>query len=188
MIAFWAILTARIEMPALEALGQKDPSKLSEADWDQVRRALGNQKLLGMDYYSGGHLTHGYRRNLSAKMFEAHSYAVSRDTGLLDYDAIAAKAREVKPFILLAGYSAYPRAINFKRMRAIADRWARCSWWTWRTSPASWRAACSRATRTRLSTRTLLPRPRTKPCAVRAAASCCARRNSRKSWTKVVPS
>lgn len=121
MIAFWAILTARVEIPALEALGQKDPSKLSNDDWNQVRLALGNQKLLGMDYYSGGHLTHGYRRNLSAKMFEAHSYAVSRDTGLLDYDVIATKARALKPLVLLAGYSAYPRAINFKRLRAIAD-------------------------------------------------------------------
>lgn len=121
MIAFWAILTARVEMPALEALAQKDPSKLSNEDWNQVRLALGNQKLLGMDYYSGGHLTHGYRRNLSAKMFEAHSYAVNRESGLLDYDVIAEKARALKPLILLAGYSAYPRAINFKRMRAIAD-------------------------------------------------------------------
>jgi glycine hydroxymethyltransferase len=121
LIAFWAILTARVENPALERLGQKDPSKLSDADWDTVRRELGNQKLLGMDYYSGGHLTHGYRRNLSAKMFEAHSYPVSRETGLLDYDAIEAQAKELKPLILLAGYSAYPRRIDFRRMRAIAD-------------------------------------------------------------------
>lgn len=121
MIAFWAILTARVEVPGLEALGQKDPSKLSQADWNGIRAALGNQRLLGMDYFSGGHLTHGYRRNLSSKMFEAHSYAVNRETGLLDYDEIARIAGEVKPLILLAGYSAYPRAINFRRMREIAD-------------------------------------------------------------------
>ncbi len=121
MIAFWAVLTARIEVPALEALGTKDPSKLSQEDWNTIREALGNQRLMGMDYYSGGHLTHGYRRNLSAKMFDAYSYAVSEETGLLDYDAIEAKAKEIKPLILLAGYSAYPREINFKRMRAIAD-------------------------------------------------------------------
>jgi glycine hydroxymethyltransferase len=54
-------------------------------------------------------------------MFDVYSYAVSRETGLLDYDAVERQAREVKPLILLAGYSAYPRKINFKRMREIAD-------------------------------------------------------------------
>ena len=121
MIAFWAILTAKVEVPELEKLGSKDPSKLSQEDWSKVRAALGNQRLLGMDYYSGGHLTHGYRRNLSAKMFDAYSYAVDPANGLLNYDAIEAQAKEVKPLILLAGYSAYPRTIDFKRMRAIAD-------------------------------------------------------------------
>ena len=122
MIAYWAVLTARIEVPALEAIDAKDPSKLSQDDWNRIRQALGNQRLLGMDYYSGGHLTHGYRRNLSAKMFDAYSYAVSRETGLLDYDEIERMAVAIKPLILLAGYSAYPRAINFKRMRDIADK------------------------------------------------------------------
>lgn len=122
LVAFWAILTARVEVPAIEELGIKDIAKASQADWEKVRARLGNQKLLGMDYYSGGHLTHGYRRNLSAKMFDAYSYAVSRETGLLDYDALEAQALELKPLILLAGYSAYPRAINFKRMREIADK------------------------------------------------------------------
>ena len=122
LIAYWAILTARVETPALAGLGVKDPSKLSQADWNGIRQALGNQKLLGMDYYSGGHLTHGYRRNLSAKMFDAYSYAVNKETGLLDYDEIERMAVEIKPLILLAGYSAYPREINFRRMREIADR------------------------------------------------------------------
>ncbi|MBI2432775.1 MAG: glycine hydroxymethyltransferase [Candidatus Hydrogenedentes bacterium] len=122
MVAFWAILTARVEVPMLESLGIKDPSKASLEDWNKVRAALGNQRLLGMDYYSGGHLTHGYRRNLSAKMFEAHSYAVERETGLLNYEQIERQAEEVKPLILLAGYSAYPRAINFRRLRDIADK------------------------------------------------------------------
>ena len=122
MIAYWAILTARVEVPALESLGLTDPSKLSQEDWNTIRTTLGNQRLLGMDYYSGGHLTHGYRRNLSAKMFDAYNYAVNRETGLIDYDAIEAQAMELKPLILLAGYSAYPRTINFRRMREIADK------------------------------------------------------------------
>jgi glycine hydroxymethyltransferase len=121
LIAYWAILQTRVTTPALEKLGEKNPTALSLAQWNEVRRETGNQRLLGLDYYSGGHLTHGYRFNVSAQMFEAHSYSVSRETGLLDYDAIEKQAREVKPLILLAGYSAYPRAINFRRMRQIAD-------------------------------------------------------------------
>ena len=122
LIAYWAILNARIEIPALEALGVTDPSKLSLADWNNLRAKLGNQRLLGMDYYSGGHLTHGYRHNVSAQMFEAFNYSVNKETGLLDYDALEKQALELKPLILLAGYSAYPRLISFKRMRQIADK------------------------------------------------------------------
>lgn len=122
MIAFWAILSARIETPALEKLGKNSAAQVTDAEWFEIRRQLGNQRLLGMDLASGGHLTHGYRFNVSAKMFEAHNYGVNKDTLLLDYDEIEARAKEVKPLILLAGYSAYPRAINFRRMREIADK------------------------------------------------------------------
>jgi glycine hydroxymethyltransferase len=122
LIAYWAILNTKIELPALAGLNVTDPNKLNRDDWNQLRRQLGNQRLLGMDYYSGGHLTHGYRHNVSAQMFDAYSYSVNSDTGLLDYDAIAAQAEKIKPLILLAGYSAYPRLVNFRKMREIADR------------------------------------------------------------------
>ncbi len=122
LIAYWAILTARVETPALETLGETNPSKLTQDQWNTLRAEVGNQRLLGMDYYSGGHLTHGYRHNVSAQMFDAYTYGVNRETGLLDYEAIETMAREIKPLILLAGYSAYPRAINFARMREIADK------------------------------------------------------------------
>ena len=121
LIAYWAILNAKVQVPAMEQLGVTDPNKLSVEDWNKLRHQLGNQRLLGMDYYSGGHLTHGYRHNVSAQMFEAYSYSVSKETGLLDYDALLAQAREVKPLILLAGFSAYPRKVNFRKMREIAD-------------------------------------------------------------------
>jgi glycine hydroxymethyltransferase len=96
--------------------------KLTLDRWNVVRQALGNQRLLGLDLASGGHLTHGYRLNSSGKMFEAHGYTVDRQSLLLDYDAIEKQALEVKPLILLAGFSAYSRNINYARMRAIADR------------------------------------------------------------------
>jgi len=121
MVAFWGILQARVQTPALDKLGAKDPGKLTDAQWEEIRQALGNQRLLGLSLAAGGHLTHGYRHNVSGKMFRAYGYGVSPKTLLLDYDEILRQAREVKPLILLAGYSAYPRAINFRRMREIAD-------------------------------------------------------------------
>ncbi|MCL2139659.1 MAG: glycine hydroxymethyltransferase [Treponema sp.] len=128
MLAYWAILSNRIEKPMMDlfmtASGGKDASlySLSEHQWKELRKALGNQRMLGLDYYSGGHLTHGYRYNLSGKMFENYSYSVSQETGLIDYDDIEKQAMELRPLILLAGYSAYPRKIDFKRMRKIADK------------------------------------------------------------------
>lgn len=121
LIAYWAILQTRVSTPGLEKLGETNPAKLSQEQWNTLRKELGNQRLLGLDYYSGGHLTHGYRFNVSAQMFDAYNYSVDKKTGLLDYDALAQQAREVRPLILLAGYSAYPRSINFRRMREIAD-------------------------------------------------------------------
>ena len=65
--------------------------------------------MLGMALDAGGHLTHGFRHNISGKMFDQASYGTDPETGLIDYDALAAQAREFRPLILLAGYSAYPR-------------------------------------------------------------------------------
>ena len=121
LMAFWAILSTKIENPALAKYGETNLYKLTDAQWEEIKAEMGNQRLLGLDYYSGGHLTHGYRYNVSARMFDVHTYSVSKETGILDYDEIEKQAKEVKPLILLAGYSAYPRKINFKRMREIAD-------------------------------------------------------------------
>ena len=121
LVAFLSILNARIETPAVKELGVEDLSKISREDWTKVRHAFQNQRLLALDYYSGGHLTHGYRHNLSGQLFDVYSYAVDPETKRLDLGKIRAQVREVKPLILLAGYSAYPRLINFRQMRAMAD-------------------------------------------------------------------
>ncbi len=121
LVAFLAVLATRVENGLLERLGAKNVSALSDEQFAQLRAELHDQRLLGMDYYSGGHLTHGYRFNVSARMFDARSYSVDRATGLLDLDALRAQVHEVRPLILLAGYSAYPRKIDFARMREIAD-------------------------------------------------------------------
>jgi glycine hydroxymethyltransferase len=122
ILAYWAILSTRIEVPALAAYGETNLYKLTDSQWGELKTKLGNQRLLGLDYYSGGHLTHGYRYNVSSRMFDIHGYTVSRETGLLDYGSIEKQALELRPLILLAGYSAYPRKINFRRLREIADR------------------------------------------------------------------
>src|SRR5690348_10362207 len=121
LVAYWAILATRIEGPELAALNAKNVNDLSEADWESLRAKLGNQRLLGMSLDAGGHLTHGFRPNISGKMFHQRSYGTDPETGLLDYDALAAAAREFKPLILVGGYSAYPRRINFAKLREIAD-------------------------------------------------------------------
>ncbi len=122
LCAYWAILNARVQTPAMEEVGIANPSEMSRERWNEIRRRTGNQRILGLDYYSGGHLTHGYRQNVSAQMFDAYSYTVDKETGLLDYDAIERQAEEVKPLILLAGYSAYPRLVDFHRMADIAHK------------------------------------------------------------------
>ncbi|MCR5217313.1 glycine hydroxymethyltransferase [Treponema sp.] len=122
LVAYWAILSKTVEMPTLEELGVKSLGELTGEQFDMLRKRFGNQRLMGLDYSCGGHLTHGYKMNVSARMFESHPYGVDEKTGLLDYDAIEKQAMEVKPLILLTGFSAYPRKINFKRFRQIADK------------------------------------------------------------------
>lgn len=121
LTAYWAILAHHIETPALTEFGSKNVSELSEADWETLRARFGSQRLLGMSLDAGGHLTHGFRPNVSGKMFHQRSYGTNPTTGLLDYDALAAQAAEFKPLVIVAGYSAYPRRIDFAKMREIAD-------------------------------------------------------------------
>jgi len=121
LVAFWAILANRVESPTLEKHQAKNVNELSEADWEELRHELGNQRMLGMSLDAGGHLTHGFRPNISGKMFHQRSYGTDPETGLLDYDRVAEAARDFRPLILVAGYSAYPRRIDFAKMREIAD-------------------------------------------------------------------
>lgn len=78
-------------------------------------------KILGLDLAAGGHLTHGARPNMSGKWFEAHAYGVREDNAQIDYDALRETARQLRPQMIIAGGSAYPRVIDFKAFREIAD-------------------------------------------------------------------
>ena len=121
LVAYWAILSHRIESPALERLGAKTVNDLTEDDWETLRASFNAQRVMGMSLDVGGHLTHGFRPNISGKMFHQRSYGTDPGTQLIDYDKLLADAREFKPLILVAGYSAYPRRVNFAKMRDIAD-------------------------------------------------------------------
>ena len=77
-------------------------------------------KILGMSLANGGHLTHGSPVNFSGKFFEVHSYDLDPETEFIDYDAMEAQAKEVRPALIVAGASAYPRNIDFERISEIA--------------------------------------------------------------------
>jgi len=76
--------------------------------------------ILGMDLAHGGHLSHGMKKNISGKYYKAESYGVSEGTNLIDYEALLKKAREIRPKLIIAGASAYPRIIDFKAFSEIA--------------------------------------------------------------------
>lgn len=78
-------------------------------------------KILGMDLSHGGHLSHGSPINFSGKWFEFHFYGVDKKTQKLNYDEIAKLAKKIKPKLIIAGFTAYPRIIDFKKFRRIAD-------------------------------------------------------------------
>lgn len=78
--------------------------------------------LVGMDLAGGGHLTHGAAVNQSGKLYRAHSYGVDEKTGRIDYDRVEDIVRAARPRVLVAGASAYPRALDFKAFADIAHR------------------------------------------------------------------
>src|SRR5262245_54973570 len=121
LVAFWSVLTHRVETPALRRLGANDVHELTDADWEVLRRHMGDQAMLGMALDAGGHLTHGFRPNISGKLFRHCSYTVDPDTLRIDYAHVRRRAREERPLLLLAGYSSYPRKIDFRIFREIAD-------------------------------------------------------------------
>src|SRR5919201_1749804 len=118
----------------IETLAVERAKELFGADYVNVQPHSGSQanaavymavckpgdRVMGMDLSAGGHLTHGSPANFSGKLYEIHSYGVDRETEMLDYDAIQRQAEEVRPKMIMVGYSAYPRRIDFARMRQIA--------------------------------------------------------------------
>jgi glycine hydroxymethyltransferase len=118
-----------------EQLAIDRAKKLFGADYANVQPHSGSQAnaavylallspgdpIIGMSLDHGGHLTHGAKVNFSGKLFQAHQYGVHPDTGLLNYEQVEALAREHRPKMIIAGFSAYSRVIDWARFRAIAD-------------------------------------------------------------------
>jgi glycine hydroxymethyltransferase len=88
-----------------------------------VLMALANpgDKILGLELAHGGHLTHGMKLNFSGKVYEPHAYGLHPDTFLIDMDIVRERALEVRPQVLIAGWSAYSRHLDFAAFRSIAD-------------------------------------------------------------------
>jgi glycine hydroxymethyltransferase len=99
------------------------PHSGSQAN-DAALTALLNpgDSILSLDYAHGGHLTHGHPLNFSGKRYQVHHYGVDPHTEVIDYDALEAQAFSLKPRLILAGASAYPRTLDFARLREIADQ------------------------------------------------------------------
>src|SRR5437879_5209076 len=116
-------------MDEIELLAQERARRLFGAAYVNVQPHAGSQantavyaaicepgeRIMGMDLGAGGHLSHGSPVNFSGKLYEVHSYTVDRETELIDYDEVQRRAEEVRPKLLIVGYSAYPRRIDFAR-------------------------------------------------------------------------
>ena len=120
----------QVETLALERVKQLFGAKFANVQPHSGAQANGavmlalvkpGETVLGMSLDAGGHLTHGARPAMSGKWFNAVQYGVNRDTYLIDYDEVEALAKQHKPRLIIAGYSAYPRQLDFARFRAIAD-------------------------------------------------------------------
>lgn len=118
-----------------ENLARERAKKLFDAEYVNVQPHSGSQanmaaffsvlkhgeKILGMDLAHGGHLTHGSPVNFSGKLFNIVSYTVEKETGRIDYDKLADTAKREKPQLILAGFSAHSRILDFPKFREIAD-------------------------------------------------------------------
>ena len=124
-----------VNVDSVESLAIERAKKLFGAEHANVQPHSGSQAnmavymamltpgdtIMGMDLSNGGHLTHGSKVNFSGKLYNFISYGINED-GYIDYDDVLAKALEYKPKMIVAGASAYPRKIDFKKFREIADK------------------------------------------------------------------
>jgi hypothetical protein len=122
LVAFWAILAKEVEQPELARQGAGHVNDLDGDAWERLRHAYADQRMIGMSLDAGGHLTHGFRPNISGKQFNQRSYGTDPVTGLLDYDEVRRLARDFRPLVIVAGV--HPRHGPSRRRRrpGVPDR------------------------------------------------------------------
>jgi glycine hydroxymethyltransferase len=123
----WVDVTEQLAIDRAKALFGAEHANVQPHSGAQANTAVYHALLdpgdtiMGLSLAHGGHLTHGMKVNVSGRLYEVAAYEVDRDSGLIDMDAVARIARERRPKLLLAGWSAYPRQLDFPRFRQIAD-------------------------------------------------------------------
>lgn len=121
LVAYWSILVQKVQTPAVAKLAKRTLDELSKEEYEILRKELCSQKMMGMALDAGGHLTHGFRQSISSKMMQSVSYGVDPVTGWLNLEHLREQVLRERPLILVAGYSAYPRRLNFAKLREICD-------------------------------------------------------------------
>jgi glycine hydroxymethyltransferase len=123
----WVDISEQLAIDRAKALFSAEHANVQPHSGAQANTAVYHALLqpgdtiMGLSLAHGGHLTHGMKINVSGRLYEIAAYEVDRDSGLIDMDEVARIARERKPKLLLAGWSAYPRQLDFARFREIAD-------------------------------------------------------------------
>ncbi len=121
LVAFWSILAHRIEGPWLEKAEKKNVNELTDDDWESCATSSATSGCSAWRSMPAVTSPMASVRTSAARCSTSSSTAPDPETGLLDYDVVRAKAKEFNPLVLVAGYSAYPRRVNFAKMREIAD-------------------------------------------------------------------
>lgn len=129
LLAVMSILAHKFQVPIVKRLGHKTLNDLSEQEFIKLKEELASLVCLGPSLNSGGHLTHGaVRVNLMSRLMRCVSYHVNPETERFDYAEIAKLCQKHKPAILIAGYSAYSRRLNFAKFKEIADQCGAVLW------------------------------------------------------------
>jgi glycine hydroxymethyltransferase len=123
----WVDVSEQLAIDRAKALFGGDHANVQPHSGAQANAAVYHalltpgDRIMGLQLDHGGHLTHGMRLNVSGKLYEVVPYGVDRESGLVDMDQVAAIAREQRPKLIVAGWSAYPRQLDFAAFRRIAD-------------------------------------------------------------------
>jgi glycine hydroxymethyltransferase len=123
----WVDISEQLAIDRAKALFGADHANVQPHSGAQANAAVyfallePGERMMGLSLAHGGHLTHGMKINVSGRLYDVVAYEVERGSSLIDMDEVARRAREHRPKLLLAGWSAYPRALDFPRFREIAD-------------------------------------------------------------------